>query len=73
MGTGEVRLRGNIWWIRYYIKGKRYEKSSGSTKKSDAVTLLQTYGGTIAKGVPVTPKMGPVVRGGRGRLGQRYR
>src|SRR5215469_7609505 len=41
-GTGRPYLRGEIWWIKYYVPGEtkpRYE-SSQSTNKSDAVRLL---------------------------------
>jgi integrase len=57
-GTGEIRRRGNIWWIRYYINGKRHEESSHSPKRQAAVDLLRTHGGLIARGVPITPKIG---------------
>lgn len=52
---GELRQRGTIWWIRYYRNGKRYEQSSGSTKKGDAERLLRLKEGAIAKGIPITP------------------
>src|SRR4051812_20239726 len=41
-GTARPYLRGNIWWIKYYVPGEnkpRYE-SSGSTCKGDALRLL---------------------------------
>jgi integrase len=47
-----------VWWIRYYRSGKRYEESSGSTKKGVAIDLLRVRGGDIARGVPITPKIG---------------
>jgi integrase len=55
---GEVRQRGNIWWIRYYRNGKRYEESSGSDKKGVAIDLLKIREGDSARGLPVTPKIG---------------
>ena len=48
---GEVRRRGNTWWIRYYRNGRRYEETSGSTKKGDAVKLLKLREGDGARGV----------------------
>jgi hypothetical protein len=30
---GELKRRGQIWWIRCYKNGKRCEESSGSTRK----------------------------------------
>lgn len=55
---GEVRKRGNIWWIRYYRNGRRHEESSGSTRKGDATKLLKVREGDIAKGIPVSAKAG---------------
>ena len=55
---GQIRRRGTIWWVRYYRVGKRYEESSRSVKKGDAIDLLRRREGAIADGVPVTPKVG---------------
>src|SRR5206468_8070555 len=40
-GLGEIKLRGSIWWIRYYDNGRRRQESSGSTKRPKAVALLK--------------------------------
>lgn len=50
----------NVWWIKYYQSGKPYRESSGSTKESDAKRLLRLREGDIAKGVPVTPRVGRI-------------
>lgn len=55
---GEVRQRGQIWWVRYYREGRRHEESSRSRKKGDAERLLKLREGDVARGVPVTPKFG---------------
>ena len=55
---GQLRKRGSIWWIRYYRNGRRYEESSCSPKKSDAERLLKAREGDVARGVPITPKIG---------------
>lgn len=55
---GELRLRGRVWWIRYYRNGRRYEESSHSDKKGEAQRLLAVREGDIARGVPVTPQAG---------------
>ena len=55
---GQLRKRGNIWWLRYYRAGRRYEETSGSTRKSDAERLLRIREGDIARGIPVTSKVG---------------
>jgi hypothetical protein len=38
---GWVFQRGSIWWIQYSFHEKRYQESSGSTVKMDAVKLLR--------------------------------
>ena len=48
---GELEQRGQIWWIRYYKNGRRYEESCGSTKESDAKSLLRLREGDIERGV----------------------
>lgn len=57
---GELKQRGEIWWIRYYKNGRRYEESSGSTKESDARSLLRLREGDIERGVAITPKVGRI-------------
>lgn len=58
---GSLRQRGEVWWIRYSRAGNRYEESSGSTKRSDASTLLRLREGDAAKGIPVTPRVGRIL------------
>lgn len=61
--TGEVRRerrQSNVWWLRYYRNGKRHEESSGTTKKTEALRLLRLREGAVAKGEPVTAKVGRV-------------
>lgn len=57
---GELRRRGQIWWIRYYKNGKRHEESSGSTKEGEAKSLLRLREGDIERGVAITPKVGRI-------------
>lgn len=54
---GELRKRGNIWWIRYSRNGRRYEESSRSDKKGVAERLLKLREGDIAKGIAVSPAL----------------
>lgn len=55
---GQLRKRGGIWWVRYYRNGKRHEESSGSDKKGVAIDLLKLREGDVAKGLPVSAKIG---------------
>ena len=62
MTTGQmkngIRLRGQVWWIRYFRDGRRHEESSHSTEHDDARRLLKVRQGDVARGLPVTPKIG---------------
>ena len=57
---GELKQRGQIWWIRYYKNGRRHEESSRSTKESDAKSLLRLREGDIERGIAITPKVGRI-------------
>ena len=57
---GELKRRGQIWWIRYYKNGKRYEESSGSAKEAEVKSLLRLREGDIERGVALTPKVGRI-------------
>jgi integrase len=50
-----LRQRGRIWWVRYCRGGERFEESSHSTRKGDAIDLLKLREGAGVKGIPVTP------------------
>jgi integrase len=54
---GELRQRGRVWWIRYYRNGQRHEESSHSEKKHVAIDL-KIREGDVAKGVPVSARIG---------------
>jgi integrase len=56
--VGELRLRGRVWWIRYYRNGRRFEESARTVKKTEAERLLRLREGDVARGVPVSPKIG---------------
>ena len=47
-----------VYWIKYTRAGKGYNESSGSSRKKDAVVLLQEREGDIVRGKPVTPQVG---------------
>jgi integrase len=57
---GQIRKRGEVYWIRYYRAGKRHEESTRSSKRADAERLLKLREGDVAKGVPISPAIGRV-------------
>lgn len=54
---GEIRKRGDVYWIRYYRSGKRHEETSESAIKQVAIDLLRLREGKIASGASVSAKM----------------
>jgi integrase len=55
---GEIRKRGGVYWIRYYRNGQREEESAHSDKYAEAENLLKQREGDIAKGIPLSAKIG---------------
>lgn len=47
---GSIYQRGNIWWIKYYHRGKSFRESSKSESKMIASYLLKQREGEIAEG-----------------------
>jgi integrase len=61
---GSLRLRGKIWWIRYYRDGQRFEESSESEKVTVAEKLLNQRHAEIYAGTHVDPRAGRILVGG---------
>lgn len=57
---GSLKQRGRIWWLKYYRNGRRHEESSHSESYEVARDLLRTREGDIAKGLPITAKVGQI-------------
>jgi integrase len=55
--TPRIRQRGRIWWVRYCRNGERFEESSHSPRKGDAIDLLKLREGDSLHGIPVTPQI----------------
>jgi integrase len=47
--------RGNVWWIRYSVRGKEFRESTASERKSDASKLLKFRFQEIARGRFIGP------------------
>src|SRR5215471_6237037 len=61
MGSIYKQKGSNNYWIKYYRNGKPMRESTGTDKLSEAKRQLALKEGDIAKGVPVTPRMGRVL------------
>lgn len=55
-GSGTLFLRGNTWWIGYSVRGRTFNESSHSRKKTDAKTLLERRLNERASGEFVPPQ-----------------
>src|SRR4051812_1460651 len=55
---GQLRKRGGVWWIRYYRDGRRHEESARTDKCETARDLLKQREGDVAKGAPLSAKIG---------------
>jgi integrase len=55
-GTGSLFLRGKVWWIKYYRAGRPFRETSKSTKRADAVALLQKRLGQVSQGQLINPR-----------------
>jgi hypothetical protein len=53
-GAGTIFQRGEIWYVSFWSDGRQIQKSSGSTKRQDAVRLRDQLLGKKARG-----EMGP--------------
>src|SRR5208283_3288532 len=54
--TGTVYERGGVWWLVYFVRGRRVRESSGFTVKGDAENLLRQRVGDVAAGRRVGPE-----------------
>jgi len=54
-GRGRIYQRKERWWIAYYVRGKEYRESAGSTK-AEATRYLKKRLGEIHGGSFVGPK-----------------
>lgn len=52
-GRGSVYRRGALYWIQYYVRGKRFGESSGSTSEAVAVRLLKRRISEVQAGKPL--------------------
>ena len=55
--TGE-KIKRDTFWISYYRDGKQLRESAETSSLVEAKQFLANKEGDIAKGIPVTPKMG---------------
>jgi len=50
-GTGSLKLRGRIWWLKYYRHGEPIEVSSGTDDQKKAEKFLRKKLGAVANGI----------------------
>jgi hypothetical protein len=52
--TGEQKTAAT-WWIQYYVRGKRFPESAGSSNRADAVKMLKRRIGEAGQGCTIGP------------------
>jgi hypothetical protein len=55
-GRGCLYRRGRIYWVKLSVNGKPVYMTSHSSRREDAVRLLNSFLGDAARGKPVIPK-----------------
>lgn len=55
-GDGNIYLRGRIWWVRYYFRGKAYTETTRSENEKDAWALLKRRRGEREGGKLIGPR-----------------
>jgi integrase len=55
-GTGSLYLRGNTWWMTYYVHGCPVQESTHSTDRPEAARKLAEKIGEVASGRDLTPE-----------------
>lgn len=58
-GQGMLYLRGEVWWIKYYLDGRPQYESTGKRKeeKQAALDVLNERLGRKATGQPILPRV----------------
>ena len=60
--TGE-RKQSLIWWVSYYVRGKKVRESAESTIRAEAVRVLKDRLGRVSQGRPVGPDVAKTTLG----------
>ena len=55
-GTGTVYLRGNVWWVQYFVNGRQVNESAKTSDEAEAQRQLKIKVGEAAVGKDVTPE-----------------
>lgn len=59
-GFGTIYLRGNVWWLQYYVRGRQYNESSHSTDREEVERQLRVKVGEVAAGQDIAPEKATV-------------
>jgi integrase len=59
-GTGTIYLRGNTYWLQYYVRGRPVNESTGSSNEAEARRQLKVKVGEAAAGRDVAPERATV-------------
>lgn len=51
----------SIWWVQYYVNGRRKRESTGVAKRKEAERFLKEREGRVATGQPILPRMDKIL------------
>lgn len=57
---GSLRKRGRVWWVRYYVGGRLFERTLKTRRKDEALRALKELGGREVRGELAPPTRAPV-------------
>jgi hypothetical protein len=60
-GSGHLYQRGDVWWVQYFVNGRRHQESTRTTRKSEAAEFLQKRLGHAAEGRPIPPRIDKIL------------
>ncbi len=49
-------IESKVWWVKYYVNGRRIRESTGTEKETEARRFLKEREGRVATGQPILPR-----------------
>ena len=56
-GQGSLYQRGSVWWVQYFVNGRRVRESAETSNRRAAQDFLNGKLGHVAEGKPILPRV----------------